>query len=413
MICMAVIYNSVSEGAREEMKRKAMRKNFWRKLCIFPALLIVLGLCACSKKTEPQTLIRAEKDDELPDKDAGERKETEAEPADKEMLPDVVSQSFSDEAGTSIDVLREEIGGSTAVFGVAYIGCFDSDAADKTGIDFEQWLEATASPLTRYYPFITEIDENHIIGNRGHLYCVIARDHETSLTVSTVDGNRVLYHAANGDPVLLFCNQDGDVQKADTIVTVTDTDGTVYRWEPVLDQTGYPQLLVGDERELLSWDFTPLPDDGFDLEGWFTEGWLGPTAEGLASYDYGTDWWIRTWDNSVEYCLSFYPGENGNYDGEAVLLCFYEGDQTLQAEWRGWWRIETEMDQPSRLYLDLMLLNGADTAAFENAAIVSETYQALVPLSGNYLLLVADEEEVTLPIFPEGIQAVELTLGVG
>ncbi len=323
------------------------------------------------------------------------------------------NQQFSNDAGTSIDVLREEISQSKALFGMAYIGYFDSATADETGIDFGQWFHAASSPLAAYYPFISEIDEAHTIGTEGHLYCIIAKDYESSIAVNTIDNSKMLYRAENGDPILLFCNRDGDVQTADTNVIITATDGTICQWEPTLDEMGYPELLIGDDRELLSWDFTPIPDTGFDLEGWISEGWLGPTAVGLAYNNYGTDWWINTWDNSVSYCLSFYLNENDSYDGEVILECFYAGDSSVQAKWQGWWRIETEMEQPSRLYLDLTLINGADMATFENAATVSESYLAMVPQSGNNLLLVADDVGAVLPIFPDGVQAVELTLADG
>lgn len=328
-------------------------------------------------------------------------------------VTDTSNQQFSNDAGTSIDVLREEISQSKALFGMAYIGYFDSATADETGIDFWQWFHAASSPLAAYYPFISEIDKAHTIGTEGHLYCMIAKDYESSIAVNTIDNSKALYRAENGDPILLFCNRNGDVQTADTTVIITAADGTICQWEPTLDEMGYPQLLIGDNRELLSWDFTPIPDTGFDLAGWLSEGWLGPTAVGLADDNNGTDWWISTWDNSISYCLSFYLNENGSYDGEVMLECFYAGDSSLQAKWQGWWRIETEMEQPSRLYLDLTLMNGADMATFENATTISESYLAMVPQSGNHLLLVADDIGAVLPVFPDGVQAVELTRADG
>lgn len=42
----------------------------------------------------------------------------------RETLPPLQEQQFSREAGTSIDVLREEIAQAGAVFGVAYIGAY-------------------------------------------------------------------------------------------------------------------------------------------------------------------------------------------------------------------------------------------------------------------------------------------------
>lgn len=85
-----------------------------------------------------------------------------------------------------------------------------------------------------------------------------------------------------------------------------------------------------------------------------------------------------------------------------MLECFYKDDPALQAERQGWWSIETELDQPSRLTLDLALINGADKEAFQDASTVTESYPTMVPPSGEYLLLVADNQNAALPIFPEG-----------
>lgn len=355
------------------------------------ALLIVLGACAEKKPVE----------------------------SDSSATSDVEfcsSQQFSNDAGTSIDVLREEISQTTARFGVAYIGYYDRATAEDSGIYIGQWFCAVSSPLAACYPFVLEIDEEHTIGTEGYLYCIIARDYDDGIAIQTIDGKEVLYRAENGNPVLLFCNRDGDAQKADTTVIITAADGTECRWEPTLDENmDYPQLLIGDERELLSMDFTsaPFQNMGFEAEGWLDEGWSGPTATGLAYDENGTTWWIKSWDDTVSYCLTFFPGESGSYDGEVVLECFYADDYAVQAQWQGWWRIETELEQTSRLYLDLELMNGADMAAFENVGIVTESYLALVPVSGDYLLLVADDTGAVLPIFPEGVQAVELSHGVG
>lgn len=328
----------------------------------------------------------------------------------QETATDMSNQQFSDYADTSVDVLRKEIGQSTAQLGVAYIGYFDGAAADETGVDFEQWFYSTSSPLTACYPFVSEIDDNHTIGTQGHLYCVVAKTDDASISVSRIGDDKPLYTAENGDPILVFCNLDGDAQKADTVVTVKASDGNEYRWEPTLDNTGYPNLLIGNERELLSWDFTPVSDADFDLDAWLAEGWMGPTAVGLAYDSNGIDWRISTWDNSKSYCLSFYLNESDAYDGEVVLECFYAEKSAVQARWQGKWRIETEAEKPSRLYLELTLTDGADMTAFEACATVSESYLAMIPQSGNNLLLVADNVGASLPVFPEGAQAAELTL---
>lgn len=156
-----------------------------------------------------------------------------------------------------------------------------------------------------------------------------------------------------------------------------------------------------------------VPDVDFDLEGWLSEGWLGPTAVGIAYDDRGMNWQISAWDNSVNCRLSFYLNGSGDYDGEVSLECFYSDGSVSQAKWQGRWKIEPKYEQPSRLYLGLKLTSGADMGAFENAADVSESYLAMVSQSGNGLLLISESEKSVLPIFPEGVRAAELKFADG
>lgn len=319
-------------------------------------------------------------------------------------FPLTAAQLFSGDAGTSIDVLREEIGQSTAVFGVAYVGQWSAAAAADSGIALEQWLESALSPLAANYPFASEIDASHIIGSDGTLFCIVAGDFASSIAVSATDSGEQLYRSENGDPILLFAGSD------DLTVSITTADGAEYLWHPMLDANQeHPQLLIGDERELLSWDFTPTSM----WDELFSEGWAGPTNAGLALDANGMDWWYTTADARVSYCLSFYRLDAASYDGEVVLQCFYADDTTLQAEWQGWWRLETEEGQPSRLSIDMMLLNGADTASFQASSLVGETCQVLIHPSGEFLLLMSDEGGSVLPFLQEGVQMVEFTCAAG
>lgn len=387
------------------------------------ALLVALTLFACgSGKADPLIPDRAspsflggglgeaeQNQTQIPSESTGQTASTQTPPTGMtlpEAEPAQAAQQFSNDAGTSIDVLREEIGNTTARFGAAYIGYYEY--REETGIDFAQWYEGASSPLAAVCPFVAEIDKNHTVGTGGHLYCVIAKDFDAAITVSTLDGE-VLYRAENGDPVLVFCNRNGDAAEADTLVTVTAPDGSVCRWEPALDEMGFLQLLIGKERELLSWDFTPTMDPDFDLDGWLAQGWNGPTAMGLAYDENGLTWQISTWDGSEIYSLTVWLNSSDDYDGEAVLTCCESGG-TLLAQWQGWWRIETAMELPSRLWMDLMLTDGTNQAAFTEASVVSESYLALTPQSGENLLLVSDGTVPALPIFSEGAQAAELTL---
>lgn len=277
-------------------------------------LLCLVLLASCSAK---------------PNNEAGSSKE----PFVEETAAPRGSPQFSNEAGTSIDVLREEmvaLPSSPAVFGMAYIDYFEDTEESDTG--FANWFYNASSHLAKYYPFISEIDEAHTIGKTGHLYCIIAQDYDSAISVNSIKSGELLYHSENGNPILIFSNHDGDAKKADTIVTIKTSNGDEYKWEPTLDDLGHPNILIEDERKLLSWDFTPNSDAGFDLEGWLAKGWSGPTSAGLAYDSDGTDWFFSTWDNSVSYCLNFSLSESDTYDGEVLLEYFYVDDFIVQAQ---------------------------------------------------------------------------------
>lgn len=327
-----------------------------------------------------------------------------------EAQPAWPAQHFSNEGGTSIDVLREEIAQAGAMFGVAYIGLYS-----QAEMRYEEWFESAAYDLIGWYPFVGEIDDDHTIGTRGHLYCIVGGDFGTYISAKTLDG-QVLYEASNGNPILLFCSRDGEGMISDTIVTITTADGTEYQWEARLDGSNYPELLIGDERQLLSWDFTYAFDMGFELTGWLMDGWLSPTAIGLAGTDVlnPMSWWLNTEEgNGISYCLTFCPNAGTSYDGEVVMECFYGEDTQVQAHWEGWWRIDPVIDYASWLHMDLMLMDGTDKEAFETSSVISENYMTLISPSGEYLLMVADSTQTVLPIFPDRWRFCELALAMG
>lgn len=331
---------------------------------------------------------------------------TPTETAPQQTQPSQAAQVFSNDAGTSIDVLREEIDRAGAAFGVAYIGYFEY--YPETGIDFGQWYMSASSPLTANYPFAAEIDENHTVGSQGHLYCILARDFDATITVTAPDG-RTLYRAENGDPILVFCNLDGNATQADINVEIGLRAGASFDYGPALDQQSLPQLLIGAERQLLSWDFTPLEDTGIGLDGWLVEGWLGVTAAGLAYDANGLTWQYPTWDGNRTYNLTFWLTDDDTYDGDLLLEC--DGaDGFVLGQWLGWWRVETAIDQPTRLWLELTWIGGSNQTEFAAASALSESCLVLISPSGEELLLVAESDAPAAPIFPEGEQASQWTL---
>lgn len=397
---------------------------------------VLLSLCACASSTSYGKLPGKPSDTyigsnlEKPGEDAGENapeesreetrdsgetslptpEETISQETQPETPTEVPRQQFSDNGKASIDKLREEIARVGSVFGVSYLGSYFHGE-----MSYEEWLESSAYDLIGRYPFICEIDENHTIGDRGHMYCIIGGDYGDSITAKTLDG-QVLYEATNGEPILIFCSRDGEGMIADTIVTVTTPDGTEYLWEARLDGFNCPELLIGEERQPLSWDFTYGYDTGFELTGWLSEGWLGPTEVGLAGTDIfeGMNWWVDTTEGTpIRYSLNFYPNAAHSYDGEVTLECFYGDEETVQAQWQGWWYLDTVMDYASWLHMDLMLMDGADRDAFEASSVISENFMTLISPSGEEMLLVADSNQTALPLFTDGGRFTTLTLAMG
>lgn len=370
-----------------------------KQIAVLLAALLALNLCSCAALnpapavTENQTAPSGSRAS-IGTPETDDPTEPPTAPQAPGAATPIPAQRFSDDGGTSIDVLREKIGQTTARFGVAYIGCFDPD--NGTGIELAQWFSSAASALCAYYPFLSEIDAAHTVGTQGDLYCLLAAEFDAEISVSGADG-AVLYRAENGEPFLFFSDTEG------TLVTVTAADGTVCQWKAALDEWSYPELLIGDERTLLSYDFTAVPDAEPDFSDRFAQGYLGASAAGIVGTN-GMEWRCGAWDGNGQFCLNLMP------DGEATLECYYDAE-ALQAQWQGQWRLKTMPDEPSLLTLELTLTGGADMAAFADAAAISETYWALLHPSGESLQLFAVDS--LLPIFAENAQTVELSLLLG
>lgn len=388
-----------------------------------PSETFISGALQGETQKQPQEQTPAEPEEEAPAQEqTGEKMQTLKDRFTAtwtvDETPQTEAQEFSNEAGTSIDVLREEITSAGAVFGVGYVGYYEY--IEATGIDFGQWYEGAASPFAAYYPFFMEIDTNHTIGEGGYLYCILAGEYESSITVTDQSG-QTLYSAENGDPILLFCDQGGNGQNADLTVTITSADGTSLTYVPALDQQECPQLLIGDERQLLSWLIQGAEESTISFDALLSEGWLGMNAYGLAGDDVFAPrtWTICMWDEEkqtmVDFSLSFCPNppEGGAVDGEVLMQSFYEGVSGVQGEWEGWWRVETELDQPSVLQLDLMLMRGDDMAHYEAVPTLSETFWAMIHPNGEILLLIPQSGYSALPFMGDGVPAVELMLSMG
>ena len=228
-----------------------MKTTHKQVLALLLALVLLLSLCACAQKakTEPDE----SKMSTTSDKEALKKQQEEATsqndmddraPRDEaaDTLP--VQHTFSQEAETTLGWLRDRIDFPMTMFGAAYLGYVGGlfDEGFETG--FPAWLWETNEAMLLKYPFIAEIDEEHIIGGAGHLYCIVPVDENATVAINRVQWNEatqtdevteVLYRSESGEPVLLFANLDGVAYEADTQVFITDNNGNTCEWYPSLD----------------------------------------------------------------------------------------------------------------------------------------------------------------------------------
>ena len=83
-----------------------------------------------------------------------------------------VQYGFSQEAETSLGWLRDRIDFPMTMFGAAYLGYVGGLFDEGFEAGFSSWLWETNAAMLLEYPFIAEIDETHIIGGAGYLYCI-------------------------------------------------------------------------------------------------------------------------------------------------------------------------------------------------------------------------------------------------
>ena len=266
------------------------------------ALTMALSLCACG--VNPQTLR-----DALAQTQAGSSRNESPEPSPPETsgekTPDTEAASTSrpaaspgpgpgsEEARQSLQLLRDRLDCPGIMFGVAYLGYVGGLFEEGFETGFPQWLWETNEAMLRAYPFIGEIDANHMAGGAGHLYCIVPMDENATVAINRVRWNgqtqteeitQVLYRSETGEPVLLFANLDDIPSQADTLVIITDNKGNTCQWYPTLDEQGCVVPYITEAGNYGSADFTEYGWQGTPsaLVPWLADGFEGMTAAGLA-----------------------------------------------------------------------------------------------------------------------------------
>ena len=418
-----------------------MKTTHQQVLALLLALALLLSLCACGQntQTEPDEPKISTDTANLPakaDKNAPENQPEEAisqsgmsdrTSRDEAMATPPAQYAFSQEAETALEWLRDRIDFPTTRFGAAYLGYVGGLFEEGFEAGFPSWLWETNEALLLEYPFIAEINEEHIIGGAGHLYCIVPVDENATVAINRVRWNEkthtdevteVLYRSESGEPVLLFANLDGIAYEADTQVFITDNSGNTCEWYPSLDAMSYLAPCISEAGDYLSFDFTEYAwyNAPSEFSAWLADGWSGMTALGLAgSQRDGMGWITETMVGETSryayFSLRFYPEDEAG--GAVDLEWTYKGSDDTEEMWSGFWAIQTVPDGPSYVTLSLSLVGGKNYGVTDGPMYLCETYPLLISPSGTELLVGAGESGICLPFMSQSTTACVLTQAVG
>lgn len=415
-----------------------MKTTHKQILALLLALVLLLSLCACVQKTQTEPNESRTSTDKVKMLTKSDKKTPEKQPEEAPLQNDMrdrtsrdeasdtqpVQYGFSQEAETSLGWLRDRIDVTGVMFGAAYLGYVGGLFDEGFEAGFPAWLWETNEAMLLKYPFIAEIDEEHIIGGAGHLYCIVPVDENATLAINRVQWNaqtqqeevtEVLYRSETGEPVLLFANLDGVAYEADTQLFITDSNNT-YEWYPGLNAESRLALALSYDYHI--WDFTEYTWQYAppSLAQWLADGWGGVTELSLAgSESYGMGWFYQTMvgqtDRVAYFSLRFYHDDEGG--GSVDLEWTYEGSSDIEEMWSGFWTIESVMDGPSYVTFSLSLVGGNSYETTDGPFYMSETYPLLISPSGTELMIGAGENGICLPFMSQSTTACVLTQAVG
>ena len=412
-----------------------------RVFTLLLALVLLLSLCACAQKAQTESDEQKMSADKVDFPTKADKKTPEKQPEEAILQNDMsdrasrdeavdtqsVQYAFSQEAEASLGWLRDRIDFPMTMFGAAYLGYVGGLFEEGFERGFAAWLWETNEAMLRKYPFIAEIDAEHIIGGAGYLYCIVPVDENATLAINRVQWNaqtqqkevtEVLYRSETGEPVLLFANLDGVAYEADTQVFITDNNGNTCEWYPSLDAMSYLAPCISEAGDYLTFDFTEYAwyNTPAGFSAWLADGWSGMTALGLAgSQRDGMGWITETMVGETSryayFSLRFYPEDETG--GSVDLEWVYEDSADIEAMWSGFWTIQTIPDGPSYVTLSLSLVGGNRYETSDGPFYLCETYPLLISPSGTELLVGTGESGICLPFMSQSTTACVLTQAAG
>ena len=409
-----------------------MRHRIFKQMAALTLGLIMLSSqCACAMTPQEMfDMLKPQQTDSTKETADAQAHPQDAAPADKntaldESVPTASMyippasanppQSTVSAAGQqSLLSLRDRMSFPQTMFGAAYLGYVDTPFEAGSS----QWLQALNPAMVLKYPFMAEIDANHIIGNTGHLYCIVPLDPNASLAINRVcwsvrwneqarreEITETVYRSESGEPVLLFANLDGVAYEDDTLIHVTDSQGNTCQWYPSFDAMSYLVPCTAESGANLCFVFTEYGWRSADpsLAPWLAGGYGGPKAIVLGgdpnASPAGEGWIIQTTANdpvpNTDFSLWLYS--NSDTNGSFVLYADRKRADGQGFEqvgtWNGTWSIQTVMDGPSDVAFEMSLITSSpydypyDTTNAHLPREVHDIYPVLISPSGMELVI--------------------------
>ena len=164
-------------------------------------------------------------------------------------------------AESSLAIFRQAMVETPQLFAVAHFGYVMSESDD--GVDAMAFIQKAAPQLCADLPFLLALDQDHIIGEGGQVFCIVPADEKATVAVNlstwndekeTYEFTDLIYRSEDGQPILLMCNSY--YFGPDTQITVTDSNGNVAVWHPQMETIYSVAPLYNDKGESLLFDFT-------------------------------------------------------------------------------------------------------------------------------------------------------------
>lgn len=222
---------------------------------------------------------------------------------DSTAVPAIPTEDRTD---PSLVIFRQAMVETPQLFAAAFFGYVPQDG------DPFALMQETAPQLCEDLPFLLAIDQNHILGVEGQLFCIVPADENATVAVNrrpwnaeteSYDEPEILYRSEIGSPILVMCPNENWI--LDTEIVITDSKGTITTWSPYLDPCYRIASLLDDNGDSLIFDFTsydelPLPDrnhgiDSSKLVGTWELAWTevegdrNPAAPGVCMIEITTD----------------------------------------------------------------------------------------------------------------------------